>query len=145
LQTKFMYSERGRSRLLRNAGNHLEDKGKSKPITGLDRARWFQYVEAPRFQQSAHKSSTVDSPKRPPLPTWKYSWYSYLLETESTPGPRVAGRIMSMKNSDTIGNRTRDLPSCSAVPQPTVPPRAPSRLEDYSASHSIRLSLCLTI
>jgi len=33
---------------------------------------------------------------------------------------------MSMKNSnDTIGNRTRDLPTCSAVSQPTAPPRAP--------------------
>jgi len=33
---------------------------------------------------------------------------------------------MSMKNSsDAIGNRTRDLPSCSAVPQPTATPRAP--------------------
>ena len=31
-----------------------------------------------------------------------------------------------MKNSnDTIGNRTRDLPACSAMPQPTAPPRAP--------------------
>jgi len=31
---------------------------------------------------------------------------------------------MSMKNSnDTIRNRTRDLLACSAVPQPTVPPR----------------------
>jgi len=31
-----------------------------------------------------------------------------------------------MKNSkDTMGNRNRDLPACSAVPQPTVPPRAP--------------------
>jgi len=30
-----------------------------------------------------------------------------------------------MKNSsDTIGNRTRDLPTCSAVPQPTALPRA---------------------
>ena len=29
-----------------------------------------------------------------------------------------------MKNSsDIIGNRTRDLPDCSAVPQPTAPPR----------------------
>jgi len=28
---------------------------------------------------------------------------------------------MSMKNSsDTIGNRTRDLPACSALPQPTA-------------------------
>jgi hypothetical protein len=33
---------------------------------------------------------------------------------------------MSMKNSsDTIANRTRDLPVCSAVPQPTAPPRVP--------------------
>ena len=31
-----------------------------------------------------------------------------------------------MKNSsDTIGNRTRDLPTCSAVPQPTALQRAP--------------------
>jgi hypothetical protein len=31
-----------------------------------------------------------------------------------------------MKNSnDIIGNRTRDLPACSAVPQPTALPRAP--------------------
>jgi len=30
------------------------------------------------------------------------------------------------KSSDTIGNRTRDLPAYSAVPQPTAPPRAPN-------------------
>jgi len=37
----------------------------------------------------------------------------------------AAGRIMSMINSnDTIGNRARNLPSCSAVPQPTSPPAA---------------------
>jgi hypothetical protein len=31
---------------------------------------------------------------------------------------------MSMKNSnDTIGKRTRNLPACSEVPQPTAPPR----------------------
>jgi hypothetical protein len=33
---------------------------------------------------------------------------------------------MSMKNrKDTFGNRNRDLPACSAVPQPTAPPRDP--------------------
>ena len=33
---------------------------------------------------------------------------------------------MSMKySSDTIGNRTRDLPTRSAVPEPPAPPRAP--------------------
>jgi hypothetical protein len=32
-----------------------------------------------------------------------------------------------MENSnDTIGNRTRDLPACSTVPQPTAPPRTTS-------------------
>ena len=33
-----------------------------------------------------------------------------------------------MKNyNDTIGNRTRDFPTCSAVPQPTALPRSPYR------------------
>jgi len=33
---------------------------------------------------------------------------------------------MSIKNSNaTIGNRTRDLPVCSAVPKPTALPRPP--------------------
>jgi len=37
-----------------------------------------------------------------------------------------AGRIGLIKNAtDTIGNRTCDLPALSAVPQPTAPPRAP--------------------
>jgi hypothetical protein len=27
-------------------------------------------------------------------------------------------------SNDTIGNRTRDLPACTAVPQSTAPPRA---------------------
>ena len=45
-----------------------------------------------------------------------YSWYSFLLEAESTPGPWCDGRIMSMKNpSDTIWNRTSDLPICSTA------------------------------
>ena len=41
----------------------------------------------------------------------------------------AARRFMSMKNSnDTIGNQTRDLLACSAVPQPTAPPAACSRV-----------------
>jgi hypothetical protein len=36
---------------------------------------------------------------------------------------------MSMKNSNyTIGNQTRVLPACNAVPQPTALPRAPADL-----------------
>jgi hypothetical protein len=41
-------------------------------------------------------------------------------------GHSAVGSIMSIKNfSDNIENRTRDLPVCSAMPQPTAPPRAP--------------------
>ena len=44
---------------------------------------------------------------------------------------------MSMKYSnDTIGNRTRDLLTCSAVPQPTAPPRSPVV---YQYSTTIRI------
>jgi hypothetical protein len=36
-------------------------------------------------------------------------------------GHSAAGKFKSMKNlSDTIGNRTRHLSACSAVPQPTA-------------------------
>jgi len=48
--------------------------------------------------------------------------YSSLLHAESTQG--LEG--LSMKNSnDIIGHRTHDLQACSAVPQPTAPPRGP--------------------
>ena len=41
-------------------------------------------------------------------------------------GHSAAGGIMLMKNSnDTIGNWTRKLPACSAVPEPTAPPSIP--------------------
>jgi hypothetical protein len=39
-------------------------------------------------RQSAHEGGKVVSPThRPPLPPRKYSWCSFLLEAESTPGP----------------------------------------------------------
>jgi len=52
----------------------------------------------------------------------------------------VAGRIMSMKNSnDTVGNQTCDLQACSSVPQPTVPPSAPTNTHYsiYICQHSL--------
>jgi len=39
-------------------------------------------------RQSAHEGGKVVSPThRPPLPFMKNTWYSFLLEAESTPGP----------------------------------------------------------
>jgi len=49
---------------------------------------------------------------------------------------------MSMKNSsDSIGNRTRDLPTCSTVPQPTALLRAPS----LTIVHVICVCYCVQI
>ena len=43
---------------------------------------------------------------------------------------------MSLKNSnDTIGNQTRDLPNCSAAPQPTALPRAPNMVRNVTKGH----------
>jgi hypothetical protein len=43
--------------------------------------------------------------------------------------PRVVVRLEGLgqlkKSNDLIGNRTRDLPTCSIVPQPTTLPHAP--------------------
>jgi hypothetical protein len=50
-----------------------------------------QEVGAPgSSRQLAHEGSKVFSPThRPPLiPPLKYSWYSFMLEAESTPGPK---------------------------------------------------------
>ena len=44
-----------------------------------------------------------------------------VLRLSQSQGNSVTGRIMSVNNpNDPIGNRTRDLPFCSAVPQPTA-------------------------
>ena len=43
-------------------------------------------------------------------------------------GHSATERIMSIRNSsDTIGNRARYLPACSAVPQPVALPRTPTK------------------
>jgi len=49
---------------------------------------------------------------------------------------------MSMKNSnDTNRNRTRNLLACSAVPQPTAPPRAPWKVIIYSLNEHTQRKL----
>jgi len=73
-------------------------KGKNKaiPIQAFHMPIGFRKVKAPRFQDmkvvilSALCTSC-------PYNHRKYSLYSFLLETEFTPGPYVAGRIRSMK------------------------------------------------
>jgi hypothetical protein len=45
---------------------------------------------------------------------------------------------MSRKNfNDTIRNRTRDLPACTVVPQPTAPPRDMACINSFIAGTRI--------
>jgi hypothetical protein len=75
------------------------------------------------LRQMAHAGGKVVSPThRPPLPQ---EIFLVLLSVRGWVDPRAIVRIMSMKNFNAIGNRSRDLPVCSAVPQPLrhrVPP-----------------------
>jgi hypothetical protein len=66
-------------------------KGKGKnPCTGLDRPLRLQEVQSTGISiQKAHEGGKVVSPThRPLLLPRKYSWYSFLLQAESTPGPQ---------------------------------------------------------
>jgi hypothetical protein len=81
--------------------------------------------------QSAHEGGKVVSPThRLPLPPGNIPGTHFCCRLSQPQGHSAVGRIMSMKNSnDTIGNRNRDLPDCSAVPQPTAQPRTPKSLQ----------------
>jgi len=65
-----------------------ESGSKRKAYTGLGRVFGIPKVEYPRIsRKSAHEGSKVVSPKHwPPLLPNKYSWNSFLLKVESTPG-----------------------------------------------------------
>jgi hypothetical protein len=75
-------------------------------------------------RQSAHEGGKVVSHKHRLLLPYQ-EIFLVLISVRGWVDPRghsAAGMIMSMKNSnDTIGNRTQDLPVCSAVPQSTAP------------------------
>jgi hypothetical protein len=48
------------------------------PVTDLEWSRGFQEVKVPRFNGNGTPAAFTSR---------KYSWYSFLLENESTPGP----------------------------------------------------------
>ena len=70
------------------------------------------------LEVEAHEGGKVASTThRPPLPTRKYSFYLFLLEAESTPGAQWRWKDYV---TDPIGDRTRELPACNAVPPTTA-------------------------
>ena len=68
-------------------------------------------------RQSALQGAKVVSPThRPPLPSGNIPGTHFCQRLSRSQGHSAAGSITSIKNSNyIIGNRTRDLPACSAV------------------------------
>ena len=92
----------------------------SNPSTGLERPWGFQEVEAPRFHDNRHmkvvRLSALLTGRLYPRENIPGTHFCQRLSRSQ--GHSAAGSVKPMKNSnDTIGNRTRDLPGCSAVPQ----------------------------
>jgi len=84
-------------------------------------------LRLPISRHSAYEGGKVVSPThRRPLPSGNIPGTHFCYKLSQPQGHSAAWRIVSMKNvNDTIGNRTRDLPTCSSVPQTTMPPRSP--------------------
>jgi hypothetical protein len=104
----------------------------------LDRPRGFQEFKAPRFKDNRHmkvaRLSALRTGRLYPTGNIPGTHFCYTLSRRQ--GHSAVGRIMSMKNSsDTIGNRTRDLPAWSVLPQPTAQPRAPNELKAWKKKH----------
>ena len=78
-------------------------------------------------RQSAHEGGkVVKLTHRPPLPPGNIPGTHFCQRLNQPQGHSATGRNMPMKNSsDTIENRTRELPACTTVPQPRVLPRTP--------------------
>ena len=63
-------------------------KGKAVPLQAWTGPKGSRKLKLPDFVTTAQDGGKVVSlTHRPPLPPRKYSWYSVLLEAESTPGP----------------------------------------------------------
>jgi len=94
-------------------------KGKAVPLQAWRGPEDSRKLGFPDFMTTAQDGGKVVSLTHwPPLPTRKCSWYSFLLQSESTPGSLCDRKdFMSMKNSnDTSWDRTSDLPICSTAP-----------------------------
>ena len=63
-------------------------KGKAVPLQAWSGPEGSRKLRFPDFMTTAQDVGKVVSlTHRPPLPPRKYTWYSFLLEAESTPGP----------------------------------------------------------
>jgi len=114
--------------LLRHT-TYIPQKGKAIPLHAWTGPKGSRRLRLPISKQLAHEGGNVVSlTHRPPLHTGNIPGTHFCWRLSRPHGNSAAGRIMLVKKfSDTIGNRTLDLPACNAVPQATALRRDPVR------------------
>jgi hypothetical protein len=71
--------------------------------------------------------------------------HTYIQRLSRPQGHSAAGSIRQIeKSGDLIGNRIRDIPACSTMPQPTTLPRAPysNEQEEFKYFHDVTIYTC---
>ena len=102
---------------------------KATPVPAWTGPQASRRLRLPEYLEKSAREGGKVSPQHRPLlplpPPGDIPGIHFFSRLNGPWGHNAATRIKSMKNSsDAIGNRTRVLPGCIAVPQPTAPPRA---------------------
>jgi hypothetical protein len=120
-------------------------KGKAIPVTGrggpwgCETSRFLHFLDN-RLRDS---SEVVRITLGRPLPSLRFLVLVYIKWLSRPQGHNAVGRITPIeKSNELIGNRTRDLPACSIVPQPTTLPRAGLRTVSHKIHYTCKLK-CL--
>jgi hypothetical protein len=114
------------SRLLRGGGLKSHE-AEAVPLQAWTGPEGCRRLRLPEFMDSRNKKVARLSVLRTGrlYPPGNIAGTHFCYKLNRPQGHSAAGRVMSIKNSSyTVGNRTCDLPTCSAVPQQTAPPSA---------------------
>jgi hypothetical protein len=98
-------------------------------VTGHGDAQGYETSRLPHFLHNrlTYGGEAVSLPRQPPFTPGRFLVLISVKMLSRPQGHSAAGRFTSTEKSNDIANRTRDLPVCSIVPQPTALPRTPSR------------------
>jgi hypothetical protein len=103
-------------------------KGKAIPVPGVGGPQGCETSRLSHFLDNrlTDGGEVVSLTRVPPFTPRKIPGTHFCYRLRRPQGHSAAGRIRSIeKSNDFIRNRTRDLPACGIVPQPTTLSRAP--------------------
>ena len=102
-------------------------KSKAVPLQARRGPEGSRKLRSPDFVTTAQVGGRLSALRTGRLYSRKYSWYSFLLETESASGPKCDRKdFMSMKNSScTSWNRNAFVGKCKGKAVPLQARRSP--------------------